>query len=216
MKNITLILLFSVITISTSIGQNLDGLYFEDLPGTVWISGANILDPNFIKPEGFEISLLKKTTISENLNALIWKFSDNKILITSNSDSIMTLNYEIDRINKKVKFKNSIDSISFNYISVSTGSFVSFYPDRTIKIIGEAINSKDGAIIIADQSVYRVHNKKVWNSKYERKKIKVHATIINEELMTAKKLGYDLGTILQGRLGKTTTIKLNGKVKIKK
>ena len=214
MKKTLIIALFISLFNFYANGQELKGLYFENLAGTKWISNLDVLDPTIFTSKEFGISLIKENINTDSLSGLIWKFADKKILITSNSDSIVTLTYEIDRSNRKIRFKNFTDSINLEYISVSTGSFVYFYSDRIIEISGEARNSKDGALIIGEQSTYRVKNKREWKDKYYCKRIKVKAYVINDEFVTKEDLGYDVGIISQGRLGRTTTIKLRGRIDI--
>jgi hypothetical protein len=89
-----------------------------------------------------------------------------------------------------------------------------FSVNRNIEIIGKAQNSKDGAIIRSRDVVYRINNRDGWKTNLLGKNVKVSAKIVTNEYITETDLGYDTKEFKQGRLGRTITVSLKGKIEI--
>jgi len=213
MRQLFTIFFFS--TVMTTINAQIpNGLYFENINGTKW-SGTKIIDESgFFKYEDFSLSLLKTKLDSATDIKCRWLFYEKNVSLISKQDTLCKLEYKIDKDERNIYFKSKVDSISFEYVSVSTGSFVEFSVNRNVEIVGEAQNSKDGAIIKSKGLIYRINNKNEWETTYLGKIVKVNAKIIYNEYTTETDLGYDTGILKQGRLGRTITVSLKGKTEI--
>jgi hypothetical protein len=213
MRQLLTIFIFLTLTKVTS-AQIPSGLYFDNVVGTEWL-GEEIIDNNgYFNYKDFHLSLIKRSPHLKKDTNNHWIFDTTNVFLISNQDTISQLNYKIDKLNKNIVFKNKGDSISYQYVSVSTGSFVGFSVNRTVEIIGEAQNSKDGAILRSTNIIYRIKNKGKWETSLIGKNIKVIAKITNNETITKTDLGYHTKEYNQGRIGRIITVNLKGKFEV--
>jgi hypothetical protein len=210
-----LILIFILsMTISKIEAQLQNGLYFENLEGTIWTSDKPITDSSGFISKHFGLVLFnsKIDSIVNNLN--LWVFDSTNLYLISNQDTLLQFDYQIDKVRKNITFKSKLESTTYNYCSVSTGKYIMFSTNNTIVIQGEAQNSKEGAILQSDGERYIIHEMNEWKNAFLGQIVKVNAEIIHTEFISEIDLGYSNNELKQGRLGSITTIKLKGKIKI--
>jgi NAD(P)H-nitrite reductase large subunit len=87
--------------------------------------GEKIIDNNgYFNYKDFHLSLIKRSAHLKKDTNNHYYFDTINVFLISNQDTIFQLSYKIDKLNKNIVFKNKGDSISYQYVSVSTGSFV--------------------------------------------------------------------------------------------
>ncbi|WP_338812985.1 hypothetical protein V9L05_16790 [Bernardetia sp. Wsw4-3y2] len=128
MKKIILALAISIWSFST-FAQTPKGLYFDELNETVWLSSvinsqSDILESKFLglRLVEIEIDLIQQ-------NTTLWSFGEKLKTKSYNAATkerkiIFECNYEHNKDNRTLKLFLDNKMVEFNYLPVSTGSYV--------------------------------------------------------------------------------------------
>lgn len=137
MKQITVLLILLLSSIS-GFAQIPKGYYFTDIKGTTWLSAGNIQDSAVIDAAEIGLSIYElhaTDTISKN----VWIFEDSLTIqcydVRSKSyKTILTCAYENNEGDRIFLLKlKSGRVVTFEYTSVSTGTYVGLYKKKKKK-----------------------------------------------------------------------------------
>ena len=217
MRIISFILGFNLCFLAFS--QNSDARYFTDIAGTYWTAGELQNDSSFFASSGFGLALIDSSrAVAEIANGkCIWYFSDSTVTIPIKGKTL-EFEYEKDVFQAccSIILQTKEGSLKFDHVATSNGGLVLLSKNNELKVEGIAADSKDGATIRANNSVFVLQDKTNWESEYLGNRVKLKAELVRTSITTDLYLGNENGEVSQGRLGRTTTIIPLAKVSVMK
>lgn len=112
--------------------QTPKGYYFMDIKGTAWLSSGNIVDSAILDAAEMSLSIHKLSVI-DTLSKNVWIFADSLTIKFYDATSkiyktILTCKYHNNESEKILLLQlNNGREIKFEYVPVSTGSFIYLY-----------------------------------------------------------------------------------------
>ncbi len=109
-------------------GQLPDGMYFEKINGTAWQS-IEIDTSVILNSKNIGLVFVQVNIDSIKSNTTLWTFNEKLVIISYNcitkeKQVVFECRYEHDKVNKILKLFFDNEIIEFNYLTISTGSYV--------------------------------------------------------------------------------------------
>ncbi|MGB0869800.1 MAG: hypothetical protein ACPGSD_09400 [Flavobacteriales bacterium] len=113
------------------IAQKPKGRYFNQIEGTTWQFSKNSKVENISVLSNFGLRLLNGDKESDENKTLIWTFNNTLIIesfepSTEKKTIILQCNYIHSPKERTLKLMIKNQEVKFNYVSISTGSYVEF------------------------------------------------------------------------------------------
>ncbi|MBI4945040.1 MAG: hypothetical protein HY840_01415 [Bacteroidetes bacterium] len=129
MKKLIITLTFTSLTVFC-FSQDLGGRYFMDIKDTKWTSSKVFLNTTILKEPEIGLWLYEGPIDSLKTSCILWIFTDSLSIKYHNANSkkdstMLTYKYENNYKTRTLILKlNQMDSLKYNYSSISTGSYI--------------------------------------------------------------------------------------------